>query len=349
MRVARCLLSRSRVADRVSIAEGGSEIVDDFASLTDLVFSTDEDSRKPTSASVRAMLATDHPQRKRCSLRLFHVPGRARVAAIVNPRLKDDRGAPIGLLGFFEAVDDPIAARAVLDAGAQWLRERGATIVRGPVNFSTWNDYRLAVPSDNGWFRGEPYHPNYYLRLWEDAGFDVCSRYGSYWLDSNEDVLAKFLPTVERGVEQGYAVRPISVGDLPVLYQLALAGFSKAYLYSPIEPDEFASIYSADRAADASATSFVATLEDRPIGFVYTFVADLPDGPAGIIKTIVVSPEIRGGVAYGTLMSAAIDAFVARGVTRVMGGLMHADGSPASMGWCRPEKSFKQYVLLQQR
>jgi hypothetical protein len=32
-----------------------------------------------------------------------------------------------------------------------------------------------------------------------------------------------------------------------------------------------------------------------------------------------------------------------------MGALMHVDGSPAQMGWCRPENSFKQYVLLEQR
>lgn len=333
----------------MTIVEGGSEIVGEFASLTDQVFITDDDPRKPTSASVEKWLADAHPQRRRSSLRLFHAPGRARVAAILNPRLTDERGAPIGLLGFFEAEDDQDAVTAVLDAGATWLRERGATIVRGPVNFSTWNDYRFATSAGEGWIRGEPYHPLRYLPMWERAGFATCATYGTYWLDPVAQMLAHFAPGVERAAQTRIHVRAITAGDLPALHQLALAGFERAFSYSPIEPDEFLSLYTADAAAQASAMSFIAVQDGRPLGFIYAFIAELPRGPAGVIKTIVVRPEARGGAVYATLVSAAYRAFEASGLTRTMAALMHVDGSPAQMGWCRPENLFKQYVLLEQR
>lgn len=266
---------------------------------------------------------------------------------MINPRLVDGAGAPIGLLGFFEAEDDPAAATQVLDAGAAWLRDQGATIVRGPIKFSTWNDYRFTVGGDDaGWFPGEPRHPAYYPRLWEQAGFTVCARYGSYWLGDLPAIVAKFAPVIARG---GAEVRPVTAADLPSLYRLAMSGFRDAFMYSPIEPDEFASLYAGDRVTAGLATSFLATEQGRPCGFIYTYVADLPGGPAGVIKTVLVDGAARGGGAYATLMSAAIEAFLAGGVTRALGGLMHADGSPAAMGWCRPEMSFKQYVLLEQQ
>lgn len=262
-----------------------------------------------------------------------------------NSRLRDDQGAPIGMLGFFEAENDPEAALAVLDAGTAWLRARGAKIVRGPINYSTWNDYRFATET-GGWFRGEPYHPAYYPALWANAGFDVCAHYGSYWLGPLAPVVERCLPVAARGAT---TVRPVTSADLPALYQLAIAGFHRAFMYAPIEPEEFASLYAGERVTSATATSFLAVDRGRPCGFVYTYVADLPDGPAGIFKTVVVDPRVRGTSAYAALTIAGIEAFRARGVDRAICGLMHADGSPAAMGWCRPEMSFKQYVLLERR
>ena len=349
------MLDARGVADRVAIVEGASDLVGDFAALTDVVYGSLPSLRdhpgRPTTGRVASLLDEAHPQRKRCSLRLFLAPGRSRVAAIVNPRLVDDAGRPIGLLGFFESLDDEPASRAVLDAGVRWLRAQGATIVRGPVAFSTWNDYRFTEgPSTSpGWFQGEPLHPESYPRLWGLAGFAVATRYGSYWLGDLEAVRARFAGKIARARNAGVVVRSVSEADLPSLYQLALAGFRGAYMYSPIEPDEFASLYTADRAADVAGTSFIATLDGRSVGFVYNYVAALPDGPAGIVKTIVVAPEARALGVYHDLLATSLGAFLERGVTRAIGALMHADGDPSLMGWCRPEMTFKQYALHELR
>jgi hypothetical protein len=346
---------RRRVSDRVAIVEGASDLVGDFAALTDVVYASAPSLRahpgRPTAGRTAAMLDDAHPQRRRTSVRLFLAPGRSRVAAMINPRLLDPGGRPIGLLGFFESLDDPSAARAVLDAGVGWLRERGATIVRGPINYSTWNDYRFVVgdPTSRGWFQGEPLHPESYPRLWGLAGFAVATRYGSYWLGDLEAVRARFAGKISNARNAGVVVRPVSAGDLPSLYQLALGGFRSAYMYSPIEPDEFASLYTADRAADVAGTSFIATLDGRAVGFVYNYVAALPDGPAGIVKTIVVVPEARALGVYHDLLATSLGTFLERGVTRALGALMHADGDPSLMGWCRPEMTFKQYELYERR
>jgi GNAT superfamily N-acetyltransferase len=333
------------VANGASIREGTSELLAELAALHDRVYADDAHPGRPTERILR-MLDERHPQRRRVSLRLFVAPGRAGVAAIVNPRVQDGAGRPIGLLGFFESLDDEAAAAAVLGAGAAWLRARGAQVIRGPVDFSTWNTYRLTVAArEPGWFAGEPYHPAYYPRLWEAAGFRVATRYASHWLGALDPVCARLETKAARAA--GVTIRPLQAGDLPSLYQLALTGFRGAYLYSAIEPDEFASIYGADRAAGAAATSFVAVDEERPLGFVYTYLAELPRGPSGIVKTIVVLPEARDRGVYHGLLAASLRAAQAEGATGALGALMHAEGEPSLMGWCRPETLFKQYALYE--
>jgi GNAT superfamily N-acetyltransferase len=60
-----------------------------------------------------------------------------RVSAHYDRRYREVHGEDLGAFGFFECLDDPEAAQALLSTAASWLRERGKTRMRGPLNFST--------------------------------------------------------------------------------------------------------------------------------------------------------------------------------------------------------------------
>jgi hypothetical protein len=294
---------------------------------------------------VHPLLDETNPQRTRCTLRLFQNGG-ARVAAIVNPRLLE-RGRPVGLLGFFESEDDERASGEVLRDASAWLRSQDVCAVRGPMAYATWNDYRFVVErTEAGSFRGEPEHPDYYVRLWERAGFAPCARYASHWIDMRA-ALDRWAPKVERARASGLSVRAASAADARSIFQLALCGFRDAYMYAPIEADEFASIYGADRAAEG--LTFLAMEAGVPVGFMYGFLADLPRGRVGIAKTIAVASSARDRGAYQLLFGAMLDAFLAAGVTDAIAALFHLDGAPAQMGWARPGTLFKQYALFEQQ
>ncbi|MCB9559391.1 MAG: GNAT family N-acetyltransferase [Kofleriaceae bacterium] len=338
------------MADRVSIVEGGSDLVGAFTALTDEVYAEVDAATpgRPTSGRFAALLDDAQPSRRRCSLRLFLAPGRARAAAIVNPRLVGPDGKPIGLIGFFESRDDEPAATAVLTAATDWLHERGATIVRGPINFTTWHDYRLVTDApEPGWFTGEPSHPAYYPRLWRAAGFTPASAYGSYWMPELGPLHDRFLARAERAADAGVTVRPVSVGDLPAVYQLSMIGFRDAHMFSQIEPDEFAALYGADRAASVASTSFLAVDDGRPVGFLYTFMTDLPRGRVGVAKSIAIRPEARDRGVYHALFAAAIGAFRDHDAVAGIAALIHIDGEPAKMGWQVPDRRFKTYELFE--
>jgi GNAT superfamily N-acetyltransferase len=57
------------------------------------------------------------------------------IAAFVDPLFNRHLSQKVGFFGFFEVLDDHEAAEALLAAARDWVRERGMTELRGPINF----------------------------------------------------------------------------------------------------------------------------------------------------------------------------------------------------------------------
>lgn len=77
-----------------------------------------------------------------------------------------------GMFGFFECEDDPEAARVLLGAAEEFLRERGMETARGPLSFSTNGEVGLLLDAYNlPQMPIMPYTMPYYPQLVEGAGF----------------------------------------------------------------------------------------------------------------------------------------------------------------------------------
>jgi hypothetical protein len=68
-----------------------------------------------------------------------------RISAHVNKRHLEWHKDDTGHFGFFECMDDPEAAQALVDAAADWLRAKGLKRMVGPLNFSTNEESGLLV------------------------------------------------------------------------------------------------------------------------------------------------------------------------------------------------------------
>lgn len=96
----------------------------------------------PLRRTVRdALDERSNPFYARAARALFvaHRDGRpvGRIAAIENRAHNAFHEDRVGFFGFFDSVDDPDVAGALLDAAGAWLLARGLTHVRGPVSPST--------------------------------------------------------------------------------------------------------------------------------------------------------------------------------------------------------------------
>jgi len=95
-----------------------------------------------------------------------------RIAAISNRLHNETHGDRVGFFGFFECVDDRSVADRLLQAAADWCRERGHDVLRGPASFSVNDECGLLVDGfDTPPTLMMPHNPRYYITLLERAGF----------------------------------------------------------------------------------------------------------------------------------------------------------------------------------
>ena len=76
-----------------------------------------------------------------------------------------------GMFGFVEVEDDEAVFRALLEAAADWLRERGRDHMIGPMDFTINDESGVLIEGfDREPFIKQPWHPPYYQRLCEGYG-----------------------------------------------------------------------------------------------------------------------------------------------------------------------------------
>ncbi len=95
-----------------------------------------------------------------------------RIAAISNRLHNEVHEDRVGFFGFFESIDDQSVADALFAAAADWCRQRGHDVLRGPASFSVNDECGLLVDGfETPPTLMMPHNPRYYVRLVERAGF----------------------------------------------------------------------------------------------------------------------------------------------------------------------------------
>jgi GNAT superfamily N-acetyltransferase len=96
-----------------------------------------------------------------------------RITAQIDRRWDEFQGGNDGMFGFFESTDDPVVARALIAAAAEWLRERGRDRMLGPMDFTTNDECGLLIEGyDIAPMILQPWHPPYYRELLESQGLE---------------------------------------------------------------------------------------------------------------------------------------------------------------------------------
>lgn len=191
-----------------------------------------------------------------------------------NAKYNDQRG----FFGFFECVNDAPVARSLFDAAAAWLKLRGMTSVRGPVNPSL--NYTCGLLVDG--FDRPPcflmtYNPPYYGDLLESCGFTKSQDLYAYEMDTS--VLAKaterYKPAVLAALERTNLV--LKRFDLSrKRYQQQIESYLDLYNrslegtwgFTPLQPREARHIADELRFVIVPQFALFAEMEGKPIGAV---------------------------------------------------------------------------------
>lgn len=95
-----------------------------------------------------------------------------RITAQTDELWDQTQGGSDAMFGFFETVDDPEVADALLDAATEWAASRGRSRILGPMDFTTNDEVGILIEGYE--LRPmilENWHPPYYKELLEARGF----------------------------------------------------------------------------------------------------------------------------------------------------------------------------------
>ncbi|MHC1730168.1 MAG: acyl-CoA N-acyltransferase [Syntrophobacteraceae bacterium] len=238
-----------------------------------------------------------------------------RIAGIIDRRHNEFHGEQMGIWGFFECADDPEAASSLFSSVESWVRGKGMTFVRGPLNPSI--NYEAGLLIDG--FDHPPalmmtYNPPYYPRLVESCGFtkekDLLAFMvdGAYRLPAWLDLLAERMAQ-KKGIRiRGFQLKE-SVSELALVKEIFNDCWSGNWGYVPLSDNETLEMGKNMVKIGDPDLAFFLYYEDEPAGVCVV----LPDinpllkrfngriGLPGLLKILLYRREITGlrGLLFG--------------------------------------------------
>lgn len=263
-------------------------------------------------------------------------------------------GQPAGLIGHY-AAQNPEAGCALLQQAVQELRYHGCAQAIGPMDGSTWGNYRFVTggASDPPFFL-EPSHPPEWPAHFEAAGFAPLARYHSTLTDDLDGPDPKSDRAEARLVASGCVIRALDPSrleeEMRSIHRVSLAAFQQAFLYQPISFAAFAAAQAKLAPLLQPELVLMAEKNNEPVGFVFA-IPDVLQAQRGvtpdtvIIKTLAVLPG-RAQAGLGVVLVRRLHRTAReRGFQRVIHALMHEANSSQNI-CCASSRLLREYTLF---
>ncbi len=269
----------------------------------------------------------------------------ATAVAFYDQNLVKALGKPVGMIGFFEALPDKEAAvKALFEQAEQYLREKGAEVVWGPMNGGIANPVGLLANAYNQ----KPvflmmYNPSYYHQYFRRLGYYPIKELIAYSMDLMDGKAHRKIRFIlNRAKKSDIIIRPLNrkhfqeeCNSLSHIYDQT---FKSHWGYAPQSKEEFYEVVSPMKLAIDPDFILFAESEGKPVGFTlvvpdYNPVIKRLNGNLNLIGSLAflrlkkeihearliaigVLPEWRGK-RVGVLLTAAVyDAMIKKGYTK---------------------------------
>ena len=253
------------------------------------------------------------------------------------------------------AIGDWVGDVAMLEAAEAWLRDRGCTVARGPMEMCRWFNYRANLgPFDELPFAFEPTHD---ATRWLDAGYEICARYVS--------LLAHHGPQIQAGRDRaaglsarGWSISPLAETReevsadafrdvLGLVHELFAGGFADTEGYVPVSPAALLGFYGPHRdKIDLRLTLVARDPEGVPAAFLLAIPDDTqPERGWFQILTLAVLPAYRRVGIGSWLVAAAHQAGQRAGYSAGIHCFLHTPRGDDSVHFLG--RIFRRYALLE--
>lgn len=251
----------------------------------------------------------------------------AHISVMLNNHLPQE----VGLIGYFDCINDLTIAREVFGTAVQFLREHGKKIIRGPIQFTTWQSFRIACSGGGLPFLTEPYNLEYYKNLFEDFGFSAVQNSITRARDISKDGISMDGADYRTLLSEGFSFERVSAKTATLamceIYAITSASFRDTLSFTGISFEEFEYQYRGiEKMVDESVIFIVRNPEGLAIAFCFT-VPDLFNKiqKSLVIKTMGVLPKYQDrGVGRALLYIVELIG-VREGFTRFLYSTMRVD------------------------
>jgi hypothetical protein len=245
----------------------------------------------------------------------------ARVSAVINHRYIEHWKEKLGQLIHFEALsDEDDAVTMLLEAAAQWLRERAIDAARS--GFAAFLDYPYAIDNYGAFpsflLRA---NPSCYHRYLKNAGFETERGQLDYTTHLTPEIIARYRGMIDAAGRGGIQLRSWrEFGFLAAINAWAdvtNVAFRNHWGWNPVTHAEAWLMLAALWESPVADLSMVAVIDREVVGAVFC-VPDFSEVLATLKRGVKLAPDQGGGTRGALINVGVIDAARGRGVARAM-------------------------------
>jgi len=260
-------------------------------------------------------------------------------------RFKGDRALCIG---YYACIDEDSVAETLLSWAEDMCIKKGYNQLIGPMDGSTWYDYRLSRGPEGGVFMMDINNPDYFNQQFVSSGFQKIATYYT----SVDELMDKYHLSdalKARIASKGLTIRCLDKAnisdELGKIADFCNVAFAKNFLFTPIDRQKFVDKYlPLERLLDPKLI-LMAEDKDGVICSLIFMLRDVSD-PAGtvIMKTVAGLPGHKyiGLTSYLAHMCA--NKLRVQGVDRIIYAFMHADNSSFATA-SKVGSAIKEYAI----
>lgn len=202
-----------------------------------------------------------------------------RISAVINHRFNEYYDVKMAFFGFFECVEDYAVAEALLDTAQDWAKAHGATVLRGPGEYSNATHERqgcLIDGFDQDVYMEHTWNPPYYGEFIERYGFRKAMDYHAYMIDLTQPIPDRLSKIADGVRERNHLLtRPVDMShfddDVHIVIDIYNQAWAQNWGFLPITDWEVdALVESLKPIIDPGLVRF-AYYEDQPIAVLGAF------------------------------------------------------------------------------
>jgi GNAT superfamily N-acetyltransferase len=252
-----------------------------------------------------------------------------------NLSLRDPERGYIGMFDCDATAGDSVAS-ALIQAAECWLASKGVSRVYGPVNYSTFFDYRFEIAragmEENFPFFWEPRNPTTHPKAFLQNGYQIADEYFSRAFHRVQLILPVSQHRYDEALKAGFSTRTIDLSgnaahELKMLSKINAGSFEESFIAEAFDEQLYRALIAPQYFSRLSEyTFFILNPAGEEIGYFFLFV----ENGYLVWKTVAILPEYQGAGLASFGIHHALQLALRNGVDKLLAALIRI-GAPSEV------------------